>query len=78
MPDVLSVSSAELQNNFGRYLSIVMEGTQIIITKNGKQVARLIPEDAAVSYLTDSLTGVLKGSFDLVAAHTPSIAAQAV
>lgn len=41
-----------------------MEGTQIIITKNGKQVARLIPEDAAVSYLTDSLTGVLKGNFD--------------
>ncbi|MCI6754824.1 MAG: hypothetical protein MR584_07555 [Galactobacillus timonensis] len=40
-----------------------MEGTQIIITKNGKQVARLIPEDAAVSYLTDSLTGVLKGNF---------------
>ena len=64
MPDVLSVSSADLQNNFGRYLSIVMEGTQIIITKNGKQVARLIPEDAAVSYLTDSLTGVLKGNFD--------------
>lgn len=64
MPDVLSVSSAELQNNFGRYLSIVMEGTQIIITKNGKLVARLIPEDAAVSYMADSLTGVLKGNFD--------------
>ena len=41
-----------------------MEGTQIIITKNGKQVARLIPEDAAVSYLADSLTGVLKGNFN--------------
>lgn len=65
MPDVLSVSSAELQNNFGRYLRIVMEGTQIIITKNGKQVARLIPEDAAVSYLTDSLTGILKENYDL-------------
>ena len=36
-----------------------------IVTKNGKEVARLIPRNAAVSYLTDSLTGILKGDVDL-------------
>jgi hypothetical protein len=28
-------------------------------------VGRFIPKDAAVSYLTDSLTGILKGDYDL-------------
>lgn len=29
------------------------------------EVARLVPKDTAVSCLTDSLTGIIKGSFDL-------------
>lgn len=65
MAQVMTASSTELQNNFGKYLSIVIEGQQIIITKNGRKVARVIPEDTAVSYLTDSLTGILKGDYDL-------------
>lgn len=65
MAEVITASSTELQNNFGKYLGIVMEGQQVIITKNGRKVARVIPEDAAVSYLTDSLTGILKGEYDL-------------
>ena len=32
----------------------------MIVTRNGKEVGRFIPKDAAVSYLTDSLTGILK------------------
>ncbi|MFW5855917.1 MAG: type II toxin-antitoxin system prevent-host-death family antitoxin, partial [Bacillota bacterium] len=35
------VSSTEVQNNFGKYLSLV-EQEDIIITKNGKKVARLV------------------------------------
>ncbi|MGI6057712.1 MAG: type II toxin-antitoxin system Phd/YefM family antitoxin [Bilifractor sp.] len=65
MAEVMTASSTDLQNNFGKYLNIVIDGKQIIITKNGRKVARVIPEDAAVSYLTDSLTGVLKGNYDL-------------
>lgn len=65
MAKVLTASSTEIQNNFGKYLNIVIEGQQIIITKNGRKVARVIPEDAAVSYLTDSLTGILKGNYSL-------------
>ena len=35
------------------------------MTKNGREVGRFIPKDAAVSYLTDSLTGILKEDYDL-------------
>lgn len=60
-----TVTATELQNNFGKYLNMVMLGNEIIITKNGKEVGRLISKDATVSYLTDSLTGILKGDYDL-------------
>ena len=53
-----------MQNNFGRYLSIVMGGQEVIVTKNGKEVGRFIPNGVAVSYLTDSLTGILKSRSD--------------
>ena len=35
------------------------------MTKNGKEVGRFIPKDTTVSYLTDSLRGILKGDYDL-------------
>ena len=57
-------TATEIQNNFGRYLSLVMDGIEVIVTKNGKEVGRFLPKDAAVSYLTDSLTGVLKNNVD--------------
>lgn len=60
-----TATATEMQNNFGRYLNIVMEGREVIITKNGKEVGRFIPKDATVSYLTDSLTGILKGDYEI-------------
>jgi prevent-host-death family protein len=54
-----------MQNNFGRYLSMVMDGIEVIVTKNGREVGRFLPKDATISYLTDSLTGILKGDTDL-------------
>nr|WP_296840584.1 type II toxin-antitoxin system prevent-host-death family antitoxin [uncultured Marvinbryantia sp.] len=60
-----TATATEMQNNFGRYLNLVMEGKEVIVTKNGKEVGRFIPKDAAVSYLTDSLTGILKGDYDM-------------
>ncbi len=62
---IATATATEMQNNFGRYLNLVMSGQEIIVTKNGREVGRFIPRDAAVSYLTDSLTGVLKGNYDL-------------
>ena len=60
-----TATATEMQNNFGRYLNLVMSGQEIIVTKNGREVGRFIPKNAAVSYLTDSLTGILKEDFDL-------------
>ena len=52
-------TATEMQNNFGHYLKMVLNGQQIIITRNGKEVARVVPREHAESYLTDSLTGIL-------------------
>ena len=60
-----TATATEMQNNFGRYLNIVIGGKEVIVTKNGKEVGRFIPRDAAVSYLTDSLAGILKGNNDI-------------
>ena len=60
-----TATATEMQNNFGRYLAMVQEGSEIIVTKNGKEVGRLIPREKAVSYLTDSLTGILRGDTDI-------------
>ncbi len=59
---IATATATEMQNNFGRYLDLIMSGQEIIVTKNGREVGRFIPKDAAVSYLTDSLTGILKGN----------------
>ncbi len=61
---IATATSTEMQNNFGRYLQMVMNGGEGIVTRNGKEVGRLIPRKAAVSYLTDSLTGILSGNED--------------
>ncbi|MBR3514718.1 MAG: type II toxin-antitoxin system prevent-host-death family antitoxin [Lachnospiraceae bacterium] len=59
-----TATATEMQNNFGRYLALVQSGKEVIVTRNGKEVGRFIPRDMAVSYLTDSLTGILKGDMD--------------
>lgn len=61
----VTATATEMQNNFGRYLNLVMSGQESIATKNGKEVGRFIPKDAVVSYLTDSLTGILKEDYNL-------------
>ena len=62
---MITATATAMQNNFGRYLNLVMSGQEIIVTKKGKEVGRFIPKEAAVSYLTDSLTGILKEKNDL-------------
>lgn len=62
---MITATATAMQNNFGRYLNLVRSGQEIIVTKNGKEVGRFIPKEAAVSYLTDSLTGILKEKNDL-------------
>ena len=59
-----TVTATEMQNNFGRYLQAVQNGDEIIVLKNGKEVARLISHDKSVSFLTDALTGVMRHDYD--------------
>ena len=61
---IATATSTDMQNNFGRYLRFVMDGGEVIVTRNGAEVGRLIPRKDAVSYLTDSLTGILKEKTD--------------
>ena len=60
-----TATATEMQNNFGRYLNMVIEGKKVVVTRNGKEVGRFIPKEAAVSYLTDSLSGILSGDYDM-------------
>ena len=39
-------------------MQYAVENGEVVILRNGKRVARLISEDAAIGYLTDSLRGV--------------------
>lgn len=58
------VTDIDLKTNFDYYLKAVQQGDEIIILKNGKKIARLISCESSVSFLTDSLTGVLKNDYD--------------
>lgn len=59
-----TVTATDIQNNFGKYLQMVQSCGEVIVIKNGKEVARLVSHDKSVSFLTDSLTGVLKGDYN--------------
>ena len=54
----------EVQNNIGKFLKMVQDGQEIIILKNGSEVARLISKAQTVSFLSDSLVGVLSSDVD--------------
>ena len=59
-----TVTATEMQNNFGKYLQYAQSGNDVIILRNGKEVARLISHERTVSFLTDALVGVIKGDYD--------------
>ncbi|MEE0992543.1 MAG: type II toxin-antitoxin system prevent-host-death family antitoxin [Bacteroidales bacterium] len=61
---MLTATATEVQNNFGKYLGLAQTDGEVIIVKNGKEVARLVSRDKNISFLTDALTGVLKGDYD--------------
>ncbi len=41
----VTATATEMQNNFGRYLNLVLFGQQVIVTKNGCEVRRFIPKE---------------------------------
>lgn len=61
---MITVTATEFQNNFGHYLQSVQSGGEVLILKNGKEVARLVSHESSISFLSDSLSGVLKHDYD--------------
>ena len=59
-----TATATEIQNNFGKYLNMVQTGGEVVVIKNGKEVARLVSYDKSVSFLTDSLIGALNNDYD--------------
>ena len=59
-----TVTATDIQNNFGKYLQLVQTGEEVIILRNGLEMARLISHDKTVSFLSVSLVGVLKNDYD--------------
>lgn len=59
-----TATATDIQNNFGKYLQLVQNCGEVIVMKNGKEVARLVSHDKSVSFLTDSLLGVVKDDYD--------------
>ena len=45
---------------FGKYLRLVQTGEEIVVLRNGVEMARPISRDKTVSFIYDSLVGVLK------------------
>lgn len=52
------VSSTDVQNNFGKYLELAA-AQEIVITRNGLPVARLLGMKETVSFLSDRLLGII-------------------
>ncbi len=51
------VTSTEFKQNLGRYLELVSE-EEIIITKNGHRIAKLIPDQEDLVSVAQSLFGI--------------------
>jgi len=69
------VSSTEVQNNFGKYLDMAAGG-EVIITKNGLPVARLLGVNETVSFLSDRLVGIVPEDVTLEDAKSERLARQ--
>ena len=61
---MIVASATEVQNNFGKYLRVAQSGQEVIVTRNGKEAARLISSESRKKFLTSSLRGLLKHDYD--------------
>jgi prevent-host-death family protein len=69
------VKSTDVQNNFGKYLEIASR-QEVVITKNGLPVARLLGMRDTVSFLADRLVGVVPYDVDEDEAKSERLAKQ--
>jgi prevent-host-death family protein len=57
------VNSTEVQNDFNKYLNLA-SGQEIVITKNGTAVARLIGIEVQSKSLSEQLRGIIPADVD--------------
>ena len=57
----MTVTSTEMKTNFGKYLELVANG-DIIITRNGRKIARLVKDEDDARAGIHSLFGILAGT----------------
>jgi len=57
------INSSDFQNNVGKYLDLA-EGQDIVITRNGSPVARLVGMNKTISFLSDRLVGLIPPDVD--------------
>jgi len=57
------INSSDFQNNVGKYLDLA-EGQEIVITRNGSPVARLVGMNKTISFLSDRLVGLIPPDVD--------------
>jgi len=69
------VTSTDVQNNFGKYLELAL-GQEIVITKNGMPIARLLGMKETVSFLSDRLVGIVPQDIDENDAKSERLAKQ--
>ena len=69
------ISATEFQNNVGKYLNIA-GNEEIVITRNGRQIARLLGIGKTASFLSDKLLGVLPADIDLSGERDERLARQ--
>ncbi len=58
------ITTTQLKMNTGHYLSLVGK-EEIIITRNGKTVAKLVPEKEDLNAAAKSLFGILPNTSDI-------------
>jgi prevent-host-death family protein len=69
------VTSTDMQNNFGKYLELA-SSEEIVVTKKGAPVARLLGMGQTISFLSDSLVGLIPKDVDEKAAKEERMARQ--
>jgi prevent-host-death family protein len=69
------VNSTEIQNNFGKYLELA-SNQEIVITRNGLPIARLIGVKNTISFLSDRLVGLVPSDVDEKSARDERLARQ--
>ncbi|MCI8646367.1 MAG: type II toxin-antitoxin system prevent-host-death family antitoxin [Firmicutes bacterium] len=52
-----------MQNNFEKYLNLVMEGNEVLVTKNGREVGRFVPKELSCLHQHGHVGGGVAAGF---------------